>query len=269
MKFISKLPKKLRSIISELHFLDYLIILAVALGAIILFSFFNPENTWIEIAIYDKNVPVYQAQSLKIGDFEKSPSGETIAEIIGLEIFDTPTTPTVNKDILIKSKILVKINPRSKEYEYKNKILKVGTPIELRFNNGIVSGIVSAIHDTEEDKDNSVEKIITVIVYGQYPWLADSIKIGSGEMDEGGKKVIEVLSKESSPAQVTTTTAIGDMVLRTDPQKVDITLQVKIRAQTFGDQIVFRGEKRILIGEILTFNAGITRVKDAFIISIE
>lgn len=259
--------------LKKLTFVDYLIIIIVLLGITILYKFFNPEQEWVDVLIIDENVPIYQAAALKVGDIEKNPNGKKIAEIIDTESYDTPevSDPTVpqktTKDVYIQAKLQVKINPRSKEYEYKNRIIKVGAPIELRFNQAQINGKLAGIGPDSKPKYES--KILTLKLYDQWSWFADSIKIGSGEINENGQNIVEVISKEIIPAQITVDTASGEKVLRTDPLKVDIIFRLRVQAEKLNNEFIFRKDKRILVGELFSFNAGLTRIKDALISRID
>jgi hypothetical protein len=259
---------KIKTFLARLRFLDYLIILIVLLFGIIFFRFFNPDERWINAAVVANNIPFFQVNAFHVDDIEKDPSGEKIAEIAGIQIYDTPKSLVANKDVFIRLKLLVRVNPRSGELEYKNKIIKIGSPIELRFNTGRINGKLAEL--SEKDQEEKLEtKTLSLVLYEQWPWLADSIKVGDGEKYGSGQKIIEILSKEIRSAEVTVTTAGGETLKRIDPRKVDITLKVRIQAVRFGDQLIFRQDERVIIGELISFNAGNTRVKEALIEKIE
>lgn len=253
--------------IRKLKPLDYLIILIVLLAVFILFRFLNPEEKWIDAVIVANEVPFFQAHSLHVGDIEKDPNGEKTAEIVRIKAYDTPTTLQVKKDVLIRLKLLVKVNSRSGEYEYKNKIIKVGSPIELRFNTGQFNGKVAEL-DVLGDKQYE-DKTLTLIVYDEWPWLADSIKIGAFEKDDSNQKIIEVLEKQVQTAEMTVVDEAGNTLLRTNPRKVDITLKIKVKVRKFGEELIIRQDEKIAIGENIAFNAGETRIKEALIENVE
>lgn len=255
------------NIIKKLRFLDYIIILIVILALIVANKFFNPNEKWITVEMLDENLPISQTQSIRVGDIEKNPTGKKTAEIIAYQILDTPGISNSNKDAVITAKLLVTITPYSEEYEYKNKIIKVGSPIELRFNQGLIAGVISDIDDVTSTKQATL--ILTIRQYAQWPWYTDSIKIGSTETDSNNKKIAEVIDKVVTPAQVAGETSSGQRVLTTDPQKVDMTLKVKVTAQQFGHRYVFRKNSTLLIGERISLNLGKTRLKDVSITDIE
>ncbi len=254
--------------VKKLRPLDYLIIIVVILAGVILFKFFNPQEQWTDISVLTQNVTIYQANSLQKGDIEKSPTGEKIAQLLDIDIFDTPDNPISNKDLFIRAKILAKVNNRSGDLEYKNKIIKIGSPIELRFNSGIIQGKILEMKNIGSQAATQT-KIITAKLYDQWPWFAESLKAGDGEVNQNGEKIVELLEKEVKPAEITVTTAGGETLLRTDPRKTDLTLKVKMQVRAFENEWIFQKNKRLIAGETVSFNIGQTKVKNALIANIE
>lgn len=252
----------------KLRLLDYLIIIVVALAGIVLFKFFNPEEKWITATISTNNVPFFQASALHIGDFEKDPTGKKIAEVLSVQAYTTPQNLTATKDIFTNVKLLARINPRNKELQYKNKIIKIGSPIEFLFTFGLLSGKIADLEGNNQ-QSHLETRILTLRLYSQWPWFADAIKIGEGEVGENGKKISEIISKDIKPAEVTTTTAGGQTLLQTDPRKVDVVVKMKVKILKTNQEYIFRKDKAIIIGEAMSFDAGDTRISDAFIEKVE
>lgn len=268
---MNHLKKIFLNLIKKLTVVDYLIIILILLAGIIAYKFFNPEEKWIYLSVVADNVPFFQAQSLRVGDFEKDPAGRQIAQITDLNIFtNSKSVSTTDKDLLIRTKSLAKINPRSGEYEYKNKIVKIGSPIDFRFSTGQISGKISNFA-VEESNLNSqkMTKILSVKAYGQWPWIADGLKIGNGEKDESDQNIIELVSKEVEPAQITVVNANGQTLLQNDPTKVDLSLKLKVIAREQANEFIFRQDEKIAIGVQLSFYIGNVWIKNAFITSIE
>lgn len=254
--------------IRRLKTLDYLIIIALILSMIVTYQFFNPQEQLIDVEIMDDNIPIYLAYALKKGDTEKNPTGKTIAELKSITIYDITNTPSANKNLKIEAKILVRLNQRNSDFEYKNKIVKIGTPIELKLDSGLISGTISNINSLQISQTRE-PAIVTLKMYEQWPWFAENINVGAQNIDENGQKLIEVLEKDVRAAEVTVDTASGERVLRIDPQKVDITLKVRMFVQKFGKELVFKKDRRIVIGEQVSFNIDKTLVLDAHITKIE
>lgn len=252
----------------KLRLLDYLIIITVILAGIILFKFFNPEEKWITATISANNIPLFQATSFHVGDFEKDPNGKKIAEILSVQAYHTPQNLVANKDIFVTVKLLARINPRNKELQYKNKIIKIGSPIEFMFTSGFLWGKIADLEGSNLQGQLKT-KIITLRLYDQWPWFADAIKIGTGEIGENGEKISEVILKEVKPAEMTTTTAEGQTLLQTNPRKVEITIKMRVKVLEINGQFIFRKDKTVIIGETMSFDAGDTRIDGAFIEKIE
>lgn len=272
MNFLPR--KQILNFLKKLTLIDYLIVIVLVAGILIAYQFLNPEEKWVNVTVIYPNAPIFQAYAVRLGDFEKDPSGKKIAEIDGIQVYDISNNITTvisnnsNKDLFIQGKILVKLNPRSKEYEFKNKNIKVGTQIELRFNSGLVNGTVADIEGVGLTSQNQT-KIITLKMYSQWPWLADNIKIGDAEQNSQGQKTAEIISKDVVPAVITLDTISGDRLIKNDPQKVDITLKVRVLVNKIGDDLLFGRDKRVIVGELFSFSAGNTLISDANIIKIE
>lgn len=265
---VQKILKKIYLFVKKLKTLDYLIIVAVILAGIILFKFFNPEEQWTTATVSANGVPFFQVNSLHVGDSEKNPSGKKIAEIINIQAYNAPLTPIANKDIFVKIKLLAEINPRSKELQYKNKVIKIGSPVELMFTSGLLSGKIADL-GTDSQQGKSTYKTISLRLYDQWPWLADAIKIGTGEIGEDREKISEVIEKEIKPAEITTTAADGQTLLQTNPRKVDIILKIKVKVLKINDELIFHKDKEIIVGDTISLDAGNIRIENALIESIE
>lgn len=263
--------EKIPQLFVKLKFVDYLIILALILGAVLLFKFLNPEKKWIKITVFSPAVSIFQATALHPGDFEKDPSGKQIAEIITLTTYDLPSDPKgglIAKNLFLKAKILAKINPRSGEFEYKNRVIKIGSPTEFFFNSATLKGIVVDFEGAQPEKAPET-RILTLKLYDQWPWFGENLRVGAGEIDERGQSTLEIIEKEVTPAIMTVVTASGETLLRTDPRKVDITLKVKVQVQSFKNELFFQKNTPIKIGEQISFDADKTWVENALITAIK
>lgn len=252
----------------KLRLLDYLIVVVVILAGIILFKFFNPEEKWITATVSANNMPFFQANAFHVGDVEKDPSGKKIAEILSVQTYHTPQNLVANKDIFVDVKLLAKISPRNKELQYKNKIIKIGSPIEFLFTSGFLAGKIADLEGNSKQGELKT-KVITLRLYDQWPWFGEAIKIGTGEIGGNGEKISEVIAKEVKPAEMTTTTAEGQTLLQTNPRKVEITIRMRVKVLEINGELIFRKDKAIIIGDTMSFDVGDTRISDAFIEKIE
>lgn len=255
----------------KLRLLDYLIIIAVILAGIILFKFIFPKEQWISTTVAVKNASIFETDSLHKGDIEDDPSGKKIAEISTIEVSNSISNTqniTSNKDLFINIKLLVTINSKTGNFEYKNKIITIGAPIQLALRSAVVSGEVIAV---EGIKDNypTQTKILTLKMYLQWPWFADSLKVGAAETDQDGNKIVELIDKNVAPAEITVTTATGETLKNTDPRKIDITFQVRVRIRRSPYGFLFQRYTLLRIGDAIDLNLGKTLVNNALIVNIE
>lgn len=252
----------------KLTFLDYLILTIVLLGGILLYMFFNPKEEWITVEVFDQNIPIFQVQSLQKKDVEKDASGKVIAQVEDITTQDTTIPQSPNKDIFLRVKLLAKLNQRNKEYEFKSKIVKIGAPVELRFSSGLVTGTITGTENLMV-RENVVEKIITIQQYNVLPWVSDNLTVGDSTINEKGYKITELVSKDVQPAEITTTTDTGQLLLERSPQRVDVTLKVKIRLREYNKRFIFLSNREISVGESITLRIGNTTIQNASIINIE
>lgn len=252
----------------KLKIVDYLIIFFVIMLVFLIISYAFPKKQWVDIIVYQPRVHAILASSLHPGDVEKDPTGKVIALIQNIQAYDAQAqNASIYKDIYINVRILAKLNSRSNELEYKNKIIKLGSPIEMRFTNTYIKG---TIFDFVNSYYAEVTKIVTLKRYSIYPWQADSLKINEGEIGPTGDKISEIISKDVIPAEITTTDDTGNTLLRTDPRKVDVTLKVKMKLLSLnGGVYLFRRDTRISIDTYVSFNAGSARVDDYRVVNIE
>lgn len=257
--------KKIIVFLKRLTIVDYLIVFALFLLLITSYKFFNPKEKWINITVTNDGLPYYLAYSLKKGDFERAPSGKKIAEIQKITIYDMEG---IARKIYINTKVLVTVNSKSGELEYKNKVITLNSPIELAFNSGTIRGQIVEFENLTTEQALET-KILTLKLYHQWPWFAEKIKLGTGESDNKQNKIIEIISKEVKPDEITTTTDTGETRLTTDPGKVEITLKIKIKAKKIQNQLLIRERDRIFIGQQMSFNTEGARIENAFITDIE
>lgn len=268
--------KKVLFQIKQLKLLDYLLILGLLLAAIFLYKYFNPQQKWIEVTVFDQNVFPYQASAQSVGDFEKNSSGKKIAEITEIKITDIDLTSSIedsqiptsfaNKNIFLKTKILVNVNPRNGEYEFKNKVIKISSPIEFYFNSTFIKGTITEMEGISQGKKEET-KIVTLRLYGQYPWLAESIKVSKNEKSD--RVPLEIVEKKVEPAESTTTNANGQMVKSKNPRLVDITLKTKMRLEEISGNFYYQKTTPIIVGRQFYLRVGDAMFPETYITRIE
>lgn len=260
-------------IIKKLKILDYLILTILFLIIIGAFIFFRTEKKWVPVLVLGQDMPLFQANSFHVGDIEKNASGKKIAEITKIESYDTAGQSIVQKDVFLETKILVNVNPKSGDYEYKNKPVKIGGTIDLRFNSvQLQFAKVIDIDDIDRYKNRQI-KTITFKVYNQWDWFADSIHIGDKYKTNTEETIIEIISKETRPSEILVDEvdkSSGQVAKAVNPHKLDIILKTKINAYVISsDTLVIQRNKRIQIGSLFSFPIGNTIIQNALVTNIE
>lgn len=261
---------KILSLLKKLRFVDYLIIIILLLALVLFYKFVHHEQKIINVsAISYANVS--QTNAIHIGDYETDSSGKKIAVVKSFEVVDNtppPGAPFANKILILNLDLLVDISSKTNQVQYKNQALGAGSQIEFKLNSADIN--FAYISDIEgSSKKDLIQKIITVQIYNKRPWLADSINVGDSQIGIGGKKVLEVISKEVEPAQITNTTSNGESVATTDPLRVDITLKLKVLLQKVNNDYIFKGFYNVFIGKPLSISVGKTTIDDAIVTNIE
>ncbi len=240
--------------------LDYLIIAITILTALIFFNYAHQEKKWVNVTAFAYS-NVFLASSLKPNDYEANSSGKRIAVVRSFESIDTPplnNNQFANKILILNIKMLVDTSRRSDQLEFKNQPLAVGSQIEFNFNSTTLEAYISDIEGKSTPKTTET-KTLTIISYNQWPWLSEAIEIGDFQKDINGKKIIEVISKEVTPSQITNISS-GEMLDTAGSNKVDITLKLKTQLQKVNDRYIFQSYNNIFIGKQISFTLGNTQV---------
>lgn len=206
--------------------------------------------------------PAWLANKMQVGDQELDGRGQAIAEIVSLERY--PSTPN-QKEIVFKAKLRVSYNKISKKYQFKYQTLKVSTPLTLELPQVKVNGIVTRIF---EEAPESQEKLVTVRLYGRYPWFAEAIDENL-EIKDGEKVIARVLQKQVRPAEMTVVTDQGVVLARTDPLKQDITLKLKMNLKKEAGEYFFGEGQLVKIGEKIHLKTEKINLYDAFVLSFD
>lgn len=231
-----------------------------------IWRFIFPKEMWVEAFILDDKVSYFRSNSMKVGDIEKNPSGKKIAEVIGVEFYSLPQSTQDN--LYLKTRLLVQVSSKNGDYQFKSKIIKTGTGVQLLLNSASVDGTVLDLGTSIKPR-NLEFKTLTLALYSERPWFADSIKVGLGDDNGGGQKLLEVISKSTEPAKMTVTLQNGSTLVAVDPQNVDIILKVRVAVEEIGSRIVFRNNDDLGIGTKISFRVGNVFVDSAFITNIE
>lgn len=260
------LLSRAQTLIKQLRPLDYLILIIFIVAIIVFYKFFVPEKVWIPVTFVSDEVPTTQAIMIKSGDYELDSTGQKIADVKKITSYNSAAADS-QKKITLTAYLYVKKNNQSKEFEYKNKVVKPGSTVDLRLNSGILAAHVIDVNQNLDLKTETTE--ITVLFKEIWPWIADGVAENDVETDLQGDIIARVVSKEVTPAAVTVDTIQGIRAATVDPVKVDLTLKIKVETMLLGGDLIFRQDRRINIGESIWFVFDNTRISEGLITHIK
>ncbi len=203
--------------------------------------------------------PYWLSNPVIQGASEYDLSGRKVVEVLQVEKFDQQA----RKTMLIRAKLLVTKNLRTKKLRFKQIPLEIGSTIVISPGNiGMYANVVGI--EGIQDLSPQEEKIITTCWYNVFPWQADAIHVGDVMKDGSGNEVAQVLYKAVSIAEKTIVTEnnqfiygtptkqVGQLILsRSDPLRRDVTLELKIKVRKIENQSYFGVVQNVKIGELL------------------
>jgi len=246
-------------IFGKINIIDLLIVLFFALLLVIGSQFFLREGEWIEIKVYSgpgnwwwvtPPPPYWLAQAINVGDKEYDSWGRVAAEILEVKVYPTAaqnreTSGASDRDISLKVKLKA-TRTKSGGINFKRKPLEVGMPITLDVGKVMITGSVTWIEgQTEPEK---IERIIEVKGYRRFPWEVEAIKIGD-KMTDGNEIIAEILDKKDELAEMVVTTDAGNVFLRREPTRRDITVKFRVKGTEENGEFIFREEQVVKAGK--------------------
>ena len=222
----------------------------------------SPGNWWW----VTPRPPDWLVQSIKVGDKEYNSLNKPTAEVLRVNIYDAGGS---TKDIYLDVKLSATKNSRTNKYRYKGQTLEIGGPITLSLNNTFLPGIVIAVDETGKFTKNYEERIIQIKTLNRWPWEYDSIVIGETMDDGSGNTIATILDKQQLPAEKEGMTNSGQIVKTFSPVKSDFVITLKIKTENLNNQLVFREEQYIKIGNGVWVQFPSYNINEGLIISIK
>ena len=193
--------------------------------------------------------PEWYTRSLKVGDVETDSLGRAIATVEDVQIYESGGP---NKDVYLLAKLRASYNPLNKKYKYKGQSVQIGAPITLELGETLFSGNIIEIDVGGAKIESSlVEKTVVVRLYNAYVWEYDAITIGETMTDGSGNVIAEIVDKYQRPPNfsVVYLTDRGNLVFDNDPDRLDITVTLTVKAREEGQVYVFREEQHLKVGK--------------------
>jgi len=219
----------------------------------------SEKENYIILRINSKNQEFVDL--IQIGDKEIF-NNKTIAEIVDKEIISPKDA--LRKNLLLKIKVLVQME-NNKSY-YKGQEILIGAGTSITTSRYTLNGEIQDIGDKSLRK-NTIEKIIELKMYYEYPYVKDTINIGDKEIDANNRIIAEILNKEVKPAEYVGMDAGGNILVKPHPTQDEITLIIKLQTTKEGDNFLYN-DQILKIGNWITirtpnFNIGgrITKIQ--------
>lgn len=263
-----QLLKKLR-----LNIFDGIIVTLVilAIGAL-LWLRTGKQSQWITLRINISNDDMwYEAappqwwyvENLAPGAISKNSFGETVAEIINVEIFDIGA---YRKRAYVDLRVRGSYDTKRQVYLYNYQPIQIGKSLDLTFGKNNVHGVISYINALPNYTDRTIEVRIPAVSQ----WVADSYAVGATMTDSQGAVLAKIISVTTTPTtanEITQTTDNGQIKLSNAGYK-DISLQLRIKTFRSGNVDFFIDRAAIKIGGIIWFQFPQTAIRGAEITRI-
>ncbi len=245
-----------------------LIITALALCVFVFTSFFLQKKTYITTDLFITggewwwdtiNPPYWLGDPVVRGAVEYDVTGKKVVEVLSVQKFDDRN----RKILVVKARLLVSKDLRTKKYRFKQNPLEIGATIAISPGNTQMYANVIGIQGVQEFGQQNKQTIM-VRWYNVFPWQADAIQVGDTMTNGSGGEVVRVVKKEENFAEKTIITEntqsiygvpykqIGQLVLlRSDPLLRDVTLILDILTTRSGNENFFNYTQVVKIGEPL------------------
>ena len=203
--------------------------------------------------------PYWLSNPVLKGAAEYDIKGQKLVEVLSVEKFDQP----IRKTMMVRARLLVTKNLRTKKYRFKQTPLEVGATIAISPGNIEMFANVMGIEGVQGLSPQQT-KTITVRWYNVFPWQADAIHVGDVMKDGANNEVARILKKDVAISEKTIVTEntqavygisskqAGQLViLRSDPLRRDVTMVMEIMTSRTDDQYYFGVVQRVKVGEML------------------
>lgn len=226
---------------------------------------FVPIQVMVVRNLQDTNLTLSEhwiADSLEIGDEERSPSGMVVAKLKDIKKYEEG----YNKVAVFDVDVLANYDQLTGRYQYKSDELLVGKTLELKLGKVLVFGqIISAPGD---EKRTYVDLLVSGYVYDQTDLLANAVEVGD-EMTSGKDRDVigKILSREIFPASTEYRVNEGFLIRRSPSNFKDIFVTLTLKVQKVGGSYVFAALQPVKINNKLDlpfdkYNLYEFRVKD-------
>lgn len=200
------------------------------------------------------------SQMMYIGMKEKGAFGQPTAEIVQIRSYNTSPT---RRAVYATVKLKVVYYRSSNQYHFKGKPLLVGSTVKLYLDRLLVEGLVTRVEGIPDTREKKILTVKTQLINespvypetsGAKKYIADAIQKGDEIRDEKGDILVKVVDKRENEARKLITTSDGRVLIRTDPDKWDVYLDLQVQAVKMYDRYYVFDDVPLLIGSSIPIN---------------
>lgn len=256
----------------HINIFDLLIVLLV-LGvlATMLWLRINRKTQWVTLRLIVTNDQWYEGappqwwyvDDLSIGQTSKNSFGETVAKIVGLEVFDVGA---YRRRAYVDIRLLGTYDKQRQMYLYEYQPLQIGGVLDLTFGKNNVHGLIGYIDNLPGYTHHTIDVHMAAVP----PWVAGAYHAGMEMKDSEGNVLAKILSVSIASSTVTDVVNVGQLTQTKIPgsEFEDVTMRLNIVTFHSSGVDYFVDRAAIKVGEQISFQFPQTIIREAEITRI-
>ena len=232
------------------------IVLVIAIG--VRFVALTEEPTYVTIEVFAEKLSLDIIKNIKAGSLIIGASGETAGRVLTADIIPSETISFKNMIMLLN----ISTTERGSTFFFQNQEININSKIKIRIGKTSLNDIKIINIGKSLDKERIMS--VKVMIKDVDSWVAEAITVGDTEADSQGRIIAKINNKSVSPARMITVSETGEVLLKENPIRKDITLTFNIIARKIGETYVFHNGP-LKIGSIFIFESPIYHVSGKII----
>lgn len=197
------------------------------------------------------NPPIWLAQTINPGDFEKDIFGNEIATVISKTYYSAEPLKFPNQhEVYLTLKLATKQDSGTGKHRYKRSPLSVGSPLNIDLSSATLTGSVMSISSQEPQEKYLTKQITLAKQYAYYtdsPDEFNSIQIGDSYFD-GQDIAFKITDKYLKARKVAFSDINGRPVVNTLDVNQHIYLEAEIKVKEIDNMYFYGEEQRVAPG---------------------
>lgn len=210
----------------------------------------------------------WEVDSLHVGDKGYNSVGKKVAEIKEIEKNFWDGGKRLYVEIQVELDAIY--NTTTRTYVYDGSPLLIGEELSLQFGKTSFTGIVSNVYQSLEDRfiGYQLADAVVVVHYRNYdPWHAEAIK-DLEVTNSQGEVILKTKEAQVTLAEKVVVTDRGDVLLRWDPTKRDITATFELTGVLCRDQLCYYNRyQTFMVGDEFWADSGQTYTRGGSVMS--